>query len=113
MWLSIVMAMTYVKKNTLKAFWKKDPVFSTSGFADLMTYDRFLVMLKHLRFSDSRTQVEDDKTAKIRKVIDDIRKNFLQNSNHSFISALMKALLYGEVNYYFVNSCLSSVINLE
>ena len=70
------MAMAHVKKNRLKDYWTKNSLFSTPGFTHFMTYDRFLLMLKHLHFCDNRSQVEDDKLAKIRIVLEDIREKF-------------------------------------
>lgn len=74
--LGMVMAMAHVKKNRMKDYWAKDSLFSTPGFTQFMTYDRFLLMLKHLHFCDNRSQMEGDKLAKIRIVLEDIREKF-------------------------------------
>ena len=74
--LCIAMAMNHVRKHRMKDYWEKDALFCTPAFGKLMTYDRFLLLLKHLHFYDKRTERPDDKFQKIKLIFDDMREKF-------------------------------------
>jgi hypothetical protein len=60
----------------MKDYWYTDPLISTPMFADIMSRDRFLLLLRFLHFNDNEYQPSDDKLYKIKPVIIYLRERF-------------------------------------
>lgn len=74
--LAITLLMTRVKKLTVAEYWSTDPLLSTPQFSDLMSRDRYLLLLRLLHFCDNTNQPQGDKLYKLKPVIETLRSKF-------------------------------------
>jgi hypothetical protein len=63
------MLMVHTRKSRIKEYWFIDPLISTPMFADIMSRDRFLLLLRFLHFNDNEYQQSDYKLYKIKPII--------------------------------------------
>ncbi|XP_050509345.1 piggyBac transposable element-derived protein 4-like [Diabrotica virgifera virgifera] len=78
MWLffGITYLMPRVKKLRLSEYWSTNTLLSTPAFSELMSRDRFFLILRMLHFSDNNLPKNGDSLVKIRAVIDHVRDAF-------------------------------------
>ncbi len=73
---TIYMLMAHIKKSRMKDYWSTDPLISTPMFADIMSRDRFVLLLRFLHFNDNEYQSSEDKLYKIKPIITHLRERF-------------------------------------
>ncbi|XP_063597902.1 piggyBac transposable element-derived protein 4-like [Penaeus indicus] len=73
--LCLCMAMAHVKKHRINDYWSTDFLISTPIFGTIMSRDRFLLILRHLHFSDNQNDA-NHRLSKIGRVMIDIRHKF-------------------------------------
>ena len=73
---AIFMLMAHMKKFKSKDYWSTDPLIATPVFGDIMSRDRFLLLLKFLQFNDNRYQPEGDRSYKIKPVLQGLKQKF-------------------------------------
>ena len=83
-----------MKKLKINEYWSTDPLLSTPQFSDLMSRDRYLLLLRLLHFSDNENQPEGDRLYKLKPVLESLRK------------------MFGEVFYPFENICIDESLML-
>lgn len=72
---AINLLMAQVKKHSINAYWTKNCKVATPIFHQIMSRDRFLLLLRTLHFVDNTEKApEDDKLWKIRKIVDHLKK---------------------------------------
>lgn len=76
MFLAISLLMAQIKKNRITEYWSKDALIETPIFGQLMSRDRWLLLLRMLHFSDSANVDKKDRLFKIRMVVDHFRDTF-------------------------------------
>lgn len=74
--IGIWLLMARVKKLRIKEYWSRDVLLSTPIFGEVMSRDRFMLLLRMLHFSDNSANRGDDSLFKIRKIIDTVRVTF-------------------------------------
>lgn len=77
--LAVCLLMARVKKLKLSEYWSKDALLRTPVFGEVMSRDRFLLLLRMLHFCDNSVDNGGDRLFKIRGIVDRIRNTF-QNS---------------------------------
>lgn len=73
-----VLLMALVRKNTVKEYWSRDPMFFTPFFHTLFSQDRFLLILRSLHITDPNSIIPRDPLGKIRPVISSLTNSFKQ-----------------------------------
>ncbi|CAF3360073.1 unnamed protein product [Rotaria sp. Silwood2] len=73
---ALYMLMAHTKKSRIKDYWSTDPLIATPMFADIMSRDRFHLLLRFLHFNDNEYQPSDDKLHKIKPIIIHLRERF-------------------------------------
>jgi hypothetical protein len=68
--------MPRMKKLKINEYWSKDCLLKTPMFNEIMSRDRFLLLLRMLHFSDNSADAGGDRLRKIRNVIDSLRTSF-------------------------------------
>ncbi|KAK7788744.1 hypothetical protein R5R35_000768 [Gryllus longicercus] len=74
--IAVCLLMARVKKLKISEYWSKDILLNTPVFSDLISRDRFLILLRMLHFSDNSMNTGGDSLFKIRTIIDKIRAAF-------------------------------------
>ncbi|OXA57084.1 PiggyBac transposable element-derived protein 4 [Folsomia candida] len=76
--LSLILAMTLVKKSSYKEYWSTDPLVSTTFFPSVMSRDRFISILRALHFVNNETvpQTNQDRFIKLGSFMTDLLMNF-------------------------------------
>jgi len=74
--LAVCLLMAHVKKNKIKDYWSTSFLLSTPAFGQLMSQNRFLLILRLLHFNDNFNQIPGDRIYKIKPVIETLRKKF-------------------------------------
>lgn len=82
--LCISMLMPRSKKLSLKEYWSTDELLKSGIFRNIMSMDRYMMLLQMLHFNDNTTATNDP-LVKLRPVIDSIKtsfsKSFVPNEN--------------------------------
>ncbi|CAG5123999.1 unnamed protein product, partial [Candidula unifasciata] len=73
---AVCLLMPRTKKLKINEYWTKDCLLRTPMFGEIMSRDRFLLLLRMLHFSDNNADAGGDKLFKIRHVIDSLRASF-------------------------------------
>jgi len=74
--LAVCLLMSHVKKNKIKDYWSTSFLLSTPAFGQLMSQNRFLLILRLLHFNDNFKQILGDRIYKIKPIIETLRKKF-------------------------------------
>lgn len=72
--------MSQVKKPCLNNYWSQDWLQSTPAFAQIMSRDRYLLLLRLIHFTDNTTPpISGDSLSKIRIIVEYIKNKFREN----------------------------------
>ncbi|KAG8238845.1 hypothetical protein J437_LFUL018294, partial [Ladona fulva] len=74
--LAITLLMPRTKKLSLNDYWSRDVLIRTPIFGELMSRDRYLMILRMLHFSNNNVPSDGDRLHKIRPVVDPLRRAF-------------------------------------
>lgn len=67
--LSLLMLMGHMKKPTIEEYWSTNPMLSTPFFGQVMSYNRFCLLLRCFHLCDNTMQPPGDRLYKIRHII--------------------------------------------
>jgi len=73
--IAVSFLMTRNKKLSLAEYWSRDKLLRSDIFGEIMSRDRYLLLLQMLHFSDDHAY-SSDRLRKIRKMIDELRRSF-------------------------------------
>ncbi|KAK2578713.1 hypothetical protein KPH14_000840 [Odynerus spinipes] len=73
--IAICLLMTCNKRLSLAEHWSRDKLLRSDIFSDIMSRDRYFLLLRMLYFSDNQVS-SSDRLGKIRKIIDELRAAF-------------------------------------
>jgi hypothetical protein len=73
--LAVTMLMVRMKKLTILDYWPTDPLLATPQFSDIMSRDRYLLLLRLLHLNDNN-QPEGDRLYIIKPIADHLRTKF-------------------------------------
>lgn len=73
---AITMLMGHVKKNLISEYWSTNPLISTPIFSNVMSRNRYQILLRMLHFSDNNTITPGDRLYKIRPILEALMKKF-------------------------------------
>lgn len=76
--LAIVAYMGMVKLPSLADYWSNDELFGIQFTRNVMSRNRFEILLRMIHFADNMNPVPDDKLYKIRPLLDALLHNFKQ-----------------------------------
>lgn len=72
--------MAQTKKNVIHDYWTNDKLLTTPIFKQIMSRDRYLLLLRMLHFADNNTEPDpEDKIWKIRKIVNHLQTKFSDN----------------------------------
>ncbi|XP_069960072.1 piggyBac transposable element-derived protein 4 [Cherax quadricarinatus] len=74
--LATIMVMPHVYKHNVKSYWSTDRLISTPAFSDIMSVNRFVLLLRMLHFSDKTRPDRNDRLYKIRNVFMYLKQKF-------------------------------------
>ena len=74
--LAIAVLISQIKKHKILEYWSTDPFIETSIFGAVFSRDRYLSLLRYLHFTDNKKVVTNDRSSKLRSIIDDLKKTF-------------------------------------
>ncbi|XP_047106295.1 piggyBac transposable element-derived protein 4-like [Schistocerca piceifrons] len=74
--IGIWLLMACVQKLRIKNYWSIDVLLSTPIFGEVMSCDRFMLLLRMFHVSDNSANCGDDILFRIRKIIDTVRVAF-------------------------------------
>ncbi|KAJ8938675.1 hypothetical protein NQ314_011376 [Rhamnusium bicolor] len=81
--LAVSFLMAQVKKQRIVDYWSRDRIIETPMFHEIMSRDRYLIILRLLHFCDNSNVDKNDHIFKIRSIIDYFRETF-RNSMYPF-----------------------------
>lgn len=74
---AINLLMPQVKKHKINDYWSKDFLLATPAFGQIMSRDRFLLLLRALHFVDLHDSInKKDSLRKIRPIVDHMKQTF-------------------------------------
>lgn len=74
---AVNLLMSQVKKPCLNDYWSQEWLRSTPAFAQIMSRDRYLLLLRMLHFSDNTSPpIEGDSLRKIKIIVEHLKKTF-------------------------------------
>lgn len=85
--LAVSLLMVRTKKLSFPEYWSTDPLIKTPIFSEIMSRDRYLLILRVLHFNNNEQQNKNDPLFKIRPIFDLIKKNSRKILFHSKICA--------------------------
>lgn len=74
--LAVSLLMPQVKKSKINDYWSTDIFLSTPIFSQIMSRDRYLILLKMLHFSDNNNVDKEDSLFKLRMIIDHLKSTY-------------------------------------
>lgn len=74
--IAITMLMTRNKKLEIAEYWSTDPYLHSPIFGQLMSRNRYQILLRFIHFCNNENQIPNDSLFKIDMVLQSIRKNF-------------------------------------
>lgn len=74
--IAITMLMTRNKKLEIAEYWSTDPYLHSPIFGQLMSRNRYQILLRFIHFCNNENQIPNDSLFKIDMVFQSIRKNF-------------------------------------
>ena len=74
--LAIVLYMGIVKQPTIYSYWSKDPFYKNNFVPEIMSGNRFQLLLRFVHFADNQGEAVDDRLSKVRKLLEILEKNF-------------------------------------
>ena len=74
--LAIVLYMGIVKQPTIYSYWSKDPFYKNNFAPEIMSRNRFQLLLRFVHFADNQGEAVDDRLSKVRKLLEILEKNF-------------------------------------
>lgn len=60
----------------MKEYWTTSFLLSTPAFGNIISQDRFLLLLRLLHFNDNLNQIKGDRLHKVRPIIESLKKKF-------------------------------------
>lgn len=73
--LAVTMLMARVHKISISEYWCKDKLIRTESFGEIMSRDRYTLLLKNLHFCDNNI-INHDPIMKIRYIVEQLRTSF-------------------------------------
>lgn len=74
--LAATILMARNKKLEIKEYWSTDPLLNTPIFGQIMSRDRYLLLLQMIHFCNNENQKTGDRLFELDVVLDEIRNNF-------------------------------------
>ena len=74
--LAIVLCMGIVKQPTIYSYWSKDSFYKNNFVPEIMSRNRFQLLLRFVHFADNQGEALDDRLSKVRKLLEILEKNF-------------------------------------
>ncbi|XP_053639024.2 uncharacterized protein [Cherax quadricarinatus] len=71
-----LMLMSHIRKTSISKYWSINKLIATPAFREIMSLDRFLLLLRMLHFSDKSNPQRDDLLYKIREVTVYLKQKF-------------------------------------
>ncbi|XP_025196777.1 piggyBac transposable element-derived protein 4-like [Melanaphis sacchari] len=76
LFIAINMLMARNKKLELREYWSTDALLYTPIFGQIMSRNRYQILLRYLHFTNNDHQVAGDRLYKIQMVLTEVKKNF-------------------------------------
>ena len=73
--IAMIILMGIIHKPNVNSYWSMDELFATPSFSQIMSRDRFKLILKFLHFNDNSTY-DRDRLHKVRPLLDMLRNRF-------------------------------------
>ena len=77
--LAVCLLQARNKRNEIQECWSKDPLLHSPVYSEIMSRDRFLLLLSLLHFSNNDEQPPGDRLFKIQNILNMFRQNFQKN----------------------------------
>ncbi|XP_060862212.1 piggyBac transposable element-derived protein 4-like [Metopolophium dirhodum] len=76
LFIAINMLMARNKKLELQEYWSTDPLLYTPIFGQIMSRNRYQILLRYIHFTNNEHQAANDRLYKIKMVLNEVKKNF-------------------------------------